>query len=174
MKKGCLTGIVIFFALSILFAMCSSDAENADTNISSKATTEATVSTVFTTNTVTPHDHSFDEPTCIAPRTCSICGITDGEKLEHKWIDATCTTLKTCLDCGQTTGRLAQHQYSNGKCKVCNESDPSDPRNITVWIPTNGGKKYHSQPNCSNMKNPQQTTQDKAQAAGFEACSRCH
>lgn len=43
-----------------------------------------------------------------------------------------------------------------------------------VWIPTNGGTKYHSKSSCSNMDNPQQVTLSEAQAKGFTACKRCY
>ena len=43
-----------------------------------------------------------------------------------------------------------------------------------VWIPTNGGTKYHSKSSCSNMDNPQQVTLSEAQARGFTACKRCY
>ena len=42
-----------------------------------------------------------------------------------------------------------------------------------VWIPTNGGKKYHSKPGCSNMKDPVQVTVREAISRGFDACKRC-
>ena len=43
----------------------------------------------------------------------------------------------------------------------------------TVWIPTNGGTRYHSSSSCSSMKNPTQTTQSAAEAAGYTACRKC-
>ena len=43
-----------------------------------------------------------------------------------------------------------------------------------VWIPTNGGTKYHSKSSCSNMDNPQQVTLSEAQARGFTACKKCY
>ncbi|MBQ3108151.1 MAG: MBL fold metallo-hydrolase, partial [Clostridia bacterium] len=43
-----------------------------------------------------------------------------------------------------------------------------------VWIPTNGGKKYHSNPNCSNMIDPAFVTLTEAEQEGFAACKRCH
>lgn len=199
MKKGCLTGIIIFFALSMLLAMCSSDSESEGSNALTTVTESSSTATSIIA-TFPPHDHTFDDPTCIAPKTCSICGITEGEKaehtwveatclspktcsvcnakegkpLEHNWSEATCTKKKTCLDCGETTGTFASHQYSNGKCTVCSNPDPSDPRNITVWVPTNGGTKYHSRSSCSGMKNPRQTTLAQAKAEGYGACSKCH
>lgn len=43
-----------------------------------------------------------------------------------------------------------------------------------VWVPTNGGKKYHTHAGCSNMDNPMQVTLETAIANGFTACKRCH
>lgn len=43
-----------------------------------------------------------------------------------------------------------------------------------VWIPTNGGSKYHSNPSCSKMKNPQEVTISEAQSRGYTACKRCY
>jgi len=43
-----------------------------------------------------------------------------------------------------------------------------------VWIPTHGGTKYHSNPTCSQMKDPLQVTIDEAIAQGFTACGRCY
>lgn len=45
--------------------------------------------------------------------------------------------------------------------------------NDMVWIP-NSGTKYHNNPNCSNMKNPQQVTLSEAQYMGYEPCSKCY
>lgn len=44
---------------------------------------------------------------------------------------------------------------------------------MTVWIPTNGGTKYHSKSSCSSMKNPIQVTVSEAIATGFGQCGRC-
>ena len=43
-----------------------------------------------------------------------------------------------------------------------------------VWIPTNGGKKYHSKSSCSNMIDPRYVTLDEALRLGFTSCKRCH
>jgi hypothetical protein len=37
------------------------------------------------------HNHEWDDATCMAPKTCKICGITEGEALEHNYIDGNCT-----------------------------------------------------------------------------------
>ena len=43
-----------------------------------------------------------------------------------------------------------------------------------VWVPTNGGTKYHSRAGCSNMKDPIQVTKDTAIANGYTPCGRCY
>ena len=43
-----------------------------------------------------------------------------------------------------------------------------------VWIPTKGGKKYHSSETCSNMSNPREVTLSEAEENGFTACKHCH
>lgn len=42
-----------------------------------------------------------------------------------------------------------------------------------VWIP-NSGKKYHSTPSCSGMKNPTKVSQSYAESMGYTPCKRCH
>ena len=43
-----------------------------------------------------------------------------------------------------------------------------------VWIPTHGGKKYHSKSTCSNMKDPEKVTLSNAKKQGFTACKKCY
>ncbi len=45
---------------------------------------------------------------------------------------------------------------------------------VMVWIPTNGGRRYHSRSSCSNMIDPIQVTKSKAVSQGFTACGRCY
>jgi hypothetical protein len=41
-------------------------------------------------------------------------------------------------------------------------------------VPTKGGKKYHTNPGCSNMEDPEKVTLDEAEDLGFTPCKRCH
>lgn len=43
-----------------------------------------------------------------------------------------------------------------------------------VWVPVNGGTKYHSKESCSNMKDPKQVTREHAEQNGYTACKRCY
>ena len=49
----------------------------------------------------------------------------------------------------------------------------AEPQGTGVWIPTKGGKKYHSKATCSGMENPQEVTVEKAVQMGFTPCGRC-
>lgn len=49
-------------------------------------------------------EHSFKDATCTSPKTCTLCGKTEGETLEHEWIEATSKAPKTCKLCGLTEG----------------------------------------------------------------------
>ena len=51
-------------------------------------------------------------------------------------------------------------------------SKPLKTSNPTVWV-ASGGKKYHSNPNCSHMKNPTSMTRDDALNKGYTACNVC-
>lgn len=43
-----------------------------------------------------------------------------------------------------------------------------------VWVPVNGGTKYHTNASCSNMKDPIQVSKETAVANGYEPCKRCY
>ena len=54
------------------------------------------------------------------------------------------------------------------------EQIPDDDPQGEVWIPTNGGQKYHSHSGCSNMIDPRYVTISEAEALGFTSCKRCY
>lgn len=68
--------------------------------------------------------HDWNEATCIVPKTCSVCNITEGTVLEHKWEEATCITPYTCSVCGTTDGKPKGHFFVEGECFFCSETDP--------------------------------------------------
>lgn len=61
--------------------------------------------------TACSHTHEWKAATCAEPKTCSICGDTEGGPLGHDWKDATCTEPKTCSRCGKTEGSPAGHDF---------------------------------------------------------------
>ena len=71
---------------------------------------------------VRDHDHIWSDATCSAPKTCTICGNTEGTALEHTWTDATCTAPKTCSVWGGTEGATIDHTWTDATCtapKTC-------------------------------------------------------
>ena len=64
--------------------------------------------------------HEWEEATCQAPQTCSICGKTDGDILEHDWQEATCQNPQKCSLCGETQGHALEHSPGN---KVTSSTD---------------------------------------------------
>ena len=134
----------------------------APTEAPTTAPTETTAPTVETTvpapeETTAPttaptepaHTHSFSEATCTQPKTCTTCGATEGEPVEHKYADGS-------------------------RCVICDTPDPNYAGNEMVWIPTKGGKKYHTYSGCSNMDDPDCVTKEEAEYLGFEPCKKCH
>ena len=73
-------------------------------------------------------DHKWKSATCEEPKTCKLCGETEGEPLGHDWQDATCESPKTCARCGETEGKPLGHDWEEAtctepkKCRVCGET----------------------------------------------------
>ncbi len=64
------------------------------------------------------HSHQYSNATCELPKTCSECGDTEGEPLEHIFSEASCTTPKTCSLCGETDGNTLDHFMSVATCEA--------------------------------------------------------
>lgn len=96
----------------------------------------------ITLNQCTANGHSWTPATCTAPKTCSVCGATEGVALGHNWSAATCTTPKTCSVCGQTEGSANGHNYQNGVCAVCGAEKIGTitcqtlPAKVNYWWPS--------------------------------------
>ena len=61
--------------------------------------------------------HTWEEATCIKPKTCNVCGGTEGEALGHDWKEATCTEPKTCSVCKETEGKTLEHNWQAATCQ---------------------------------------------------------
>ncbi len=58
-----------------------------------------------------PKGHDWKDATCDDPKTCAKCDATEGEALGHTWVDATCAAPKTCSACGETEGEALAHTW---------------------------------------------------------------
>ena len=75
------------------------------------------------------YGHTWQEATCTSPRTCEVCGETEGEPLGHDWTEADCTKPRTCRRCGETEGEPLGHDWEekNEKggrvCRRCGKNE---------------------------------------------------
>ncbi len=60
--------------------------------------------------------HNWQAALCESPKTCALCGKTKGEALGHDWAEATCVELRTCRQCGQTEGTYTAHRFAGVTC----------------------------------------------------------
>lgn len=58
-----------------------------------------------------PTGHLWAAATCQQPKTCTLCGLTEGEALEHSWIEADCENPRMCSVCGEVEGEPLGHSW---------------------------------------------------------------
>ena len=88
--------------------------------------------------------HDWKAATCVSPKTCKVCGKTEGGLVNHDWNAATCVTPKTCKDCGATEGGLADHKMNPATCV--------DPKTCSVCGHTEGAALGHDLLNATCSK----------------------
>lgn len=72
--------------------------------------------------------HQWQSATCVVPKTCSICGKTEGFALGHKWQGSDCTTSQTCMVCGAVRPAF-EHDWKGATCaapktcSICNKTE---------------------------------------------------
>ena len=67
----------------------------------------------------TAHTCDYDAATCLVAEICKLCGATKegSTTIDHTWVDASCTAPKTCSVCYTTEGDKLAHTYGDdGKC----------------------------------------------------------
>lgn len=83
--------------------------------------------------------HEWTEADCVTPKTCTLCGETEGEALGHSWQGATCEAPKTCASCGMTEGEPLGHNWQDATCEVpktctaCGETEGEAAHQWTDW-----------------------------------------
>ena len=64
--------------------------------------------------------HEWTEANCLNPKTCNLCGKTEGDVNDaHQWEEATTDAPQTCALCGKTEGEkiLVDSRFQTRKCK---------------------------------------------------------
>ena len=85
--------------------------------------------------------------------TCSVCGDSyEADRLPalgHSWTDADCTDPKTCTVCGTTEGEALGHNYVDGYCTRCGSFDGSFSLGLT-FAAYNGGYMVSGLGSCTD------------------------
>ena len=90
--------------------------------IYSQASSSASGRTQESSTTAPEPVHDWTAADCNTPKTCKICGATEGTALGHDWTAADCDTAKTCKTCGATEGAALGHDWKAATCdaaKTC-------------------------------------------------------
>ena len=80
--------------------------------------------------------HNWQEATCTTPKTCSVCGATEGD-VAHNWVAATCTTPETCSVCKATEGDALGHSWVAANCttpKTCSVCGATEGDVAHSWL----------------------------------------
>lgn len=67
-------------------------------------------------------EHQWSDATCELPKTCTLCGATEGVAFGHSWQSADCERAKTCVICQKTEGEALGHSWQDADCltaKTC-------------------------------------------------------
>ena len=94
-------------------------------------------------------EHVWVDADCTTPKTCSLCGATDGDALGHSYGDAVETVAPDCVNAGEQesvcsvcgdvkteTVKALGHNYVDGVCSVCGEAQPLE---VTIETFANTG-----------------------------------
>ena len=120
MKK--LTLILLSILMIVTLAACGNKCEHTYDNAC-----DVTCNECGEERTVT---HDFADADCLNPKTCTVCGKTEGSALGHEWttpdVDL-CEVQSTCSRCGATDGENKEHSPENDdndcstalNCGVC-------------------------------------------------------
>ena len=73
-----------------------------------------------------------------------------------------------------TSSKKPSQQQTESKSPSITIPEKEETGKNLVWVPVNGGKKYHKKSSCSNMKDPMQVTKETAIENGYGPCGKCY
>lgn len=92
------------------------------------------------------------------------------KKLSYKFTKTTSNKGSAPVDKDPSDNIQQQEQSANEQ-----ETQIQQQNSVTVYIAGSGdGTKYHSNPNCSHMKDPVAISKSEAQNRGYEPCKKCY
>ena len=163
----------IIIVLLLMMSLCACGKSDSYIIVSSNPVATATSTTFTTVPSTVPTSTPATAPATVPTTEVTTAPATQPTHV-HIFSNATCSDPQTCMVCGTTSGTTVDHSFFDGKCLNCGEDDPDFNSETMIWIPTKGGKKYHTYAGCSNMIDPDNVTLSQAEALGFTPCKRCH
>lgn len=80
--------------------------------------------------------HEWTEASCAAPKTCALCGATEGSPLSHQWSSGNCEDPRTCEICGESAEEALGHSWMAATCE--------SPRTCEICGSTVGSPRGHA------------------------------
>ena len=74
---------------------------------------------------------------------------------------------------GESSDSTVNSAVSNNEAATSSTNGSGEQNNETVWVSENGTK-YHSKPDCSNMKTASEMPKSNAETLGYSPCKRCY
>lgn len=118
----------LLLALAILFTVAACNNNNSNNNSSNQAIDLSAESSQSTTCS-----HSWKNATCTAPKSCSKCGVTEGDVAGHNWLAATYTNPKTCSVCNATEGSALKRKSTEVTITMANWKEYFEVREVPHW-----------------------------------------
>ena len=156
---------VSVIGLSVLFNSCSSD----DTDVYAEETAATTEQTSNDESIIT----SDSDKSELFTSEISTVSSALAEKTTSKTTENQSTTKKTSTSTQKTstTQKPSTTKKTTTTKRTTTESEDIPDTNM-VWI-SEHGKRYHSSPSCSNMKNPSHVSRSTAESMGLTPCAKC-
>lgn len=153
--------------------MSSEECEGAQYHEIVSAFTSAGFLNVETAPFETEYNESDADGSVIAVVINETAKFEKGDKFSSK--DTVIVNYVVLLPKGSKTSHVSSDTTTTTKSHSASEkATTAASDNTMVWIPVNGGSKYHSKASCSNMKNPQRVTISAAKSQGYSPCKRCN
>lgn len=101
----------------------------------------------------------------------------DGKTVDANGALVISGTVQTKTDANSPANTAASNRNTETAAQPAQDTSQStaaeNNKEKMVWV-SRTGTKYHSNPNCSNMKGPAHMTQSDAEALGRTPCSKCY
>jgi hypothetical protein len=165
-----IASMVLLFCLMVFSSVaCDYKSETGDS--SNSATTTVSTTTKSTSVEKTQASTIEDIPIATTTETAS----TEIAPTETTSTEVA-TTETNLTEVAATEATLTEEPTTKSSSSTTTVTVPAEAEtgDNLVWVPTKGGKKYHSKSACSGMKDPIQVSKDTAVADGYTPCGKCY